>query len=139
MIAYSRPRSMYTESGGIGLRIPAFCSAVGRVLLAGLPAERRAANLAAVQPTALTPHTVTDPGKMVALIEEIDTAGYALAEQEVELGFRSLAVPVRRRNGNVEFALNIGMSVHRVPLGEMQGRFVPLLQEAAERLRGQLL
>jgi IclR family pca regulon transcriptional regulator len=94
---------------------------------------------AAITPEAITPKTVTDPVLLRKMLEQVDDEGFALAEQEAELGFRSLAVPVRRQTGEVQFALNVGMSVHRAPFDTMRSRFVPLLREAAERLQEQLL
>lgn len=138
MIAYARPRRLYGESIGIGLRIPAYCSAVGRVLLAGLPADARAQLLGTIEPRALTPRTETDRSAITGHVLAAGKAGFAIVEEEVETGFRSMAVPVRRLGGRVEFALNIGMSALRSPASDMQERFLSVLQEQAAIWQRQL-
>lgn len=138
MVAYARPRSMYLQGGGIGLRIAAHCTAVGRVLLAGLPAEDRKAFIARDPMEAMTPRTLTDRSVLARLLEVVAAQGFALVEDEAELGFRSIAVPVWRRDGRLGFALNVGMPTMRCTLEEARERFVPVLFEEAKRL-GQLL
>jgi IclR family pca regulon transcriptional regulator len=139
MIAYATPRRMYMDSAGVGLRLPAYCSAVGRVLLAGLPDDRREAYLKRLQPRAVTPRTVTGKPALRKILADVEESGFALAEEEAELGFRSLAVPLRRVGGQVGFALNTGTSVHRSSAAEMKARFLERLQAEGERLRKQLL
>jgi IclR family pca regulon transcriptional regulator len=131
MIAYAAPRRMYMDAPGIGLRLPAYCSAVGRVLLAGLPAPQLEQYLKQVRPQAITPRTVTDKTKLRKILTRVQSDGFALAEEEVEIGFRSLAVPVSRVGGTVAFALNTGMHLERRSAKEMQSTYLPrLLQEA---------
>ena len=137
MIAYATPRRMYGETGGIGLRMPAYSAAVGRVLLAGLPAERRDAYLKKLNPVAITPHTVTDKPTLKRILAQVDAEGYALAEEEAELGFRALAVPIVHPTGGVRFALNVG-SLIRSSHRDIRD-YLPILQETARRLESQLL
>jgi len=66
-------------------------------------------------------------------------SGFALADQEVEIGFRSLAVPLRKRDGRVIAALNIGVHSERTPLKAMHGRFFQSLQTLADELQQQLI
>ena len=139
MIAYATPRRMYMDAAGIGLRLPAFCSAVGRVLLAGLPEPQRDNFLEQLQPQALTPRTVTDKGELRRLLTQVTTDGFAIAEEEAELGFRSLAVPVRRVGGTVAFALNTGMRVERSSAAAMQATYLPRLLAEAQLLEKELL
>lgn len=139
MVAYARPRAAYMESGGVGLRIPAFCSAVGRVLLAGLPAVKRQAYFADLQPVAQTPRTVTDKDALEVLVQRADQEGFALADEEAELGFRSLAVPLRNLSGEVAFALNVGAPVGRMTADAMQALYWPRLRDEAAQLQRQLL
>jgi IclR family pca regulon transcriptional regulator len=139
MVAYARPRRFYADSVGIGLRLPAYCSAVGRVLLAGLPAGDATALLARIEPEPITPRTEIDRGLIGQRIDAVRAQGFALVEEEVELGFRSMAVPVRRLGGRVAFALNIGMSALRSPVEEMRERYLAVLQEQAATLQQQLI
>jgi len=139
MIAYATPRRMYLDARGIGLRLPAFCSAVGRVLLAGLPDAQRAAFLASLQPRALTPRTITDKQELAKILTRVGTVGFAIAEAEAESGFRSLAVPIRRMGGPVVYALNTGMTIERGSSKLMQENYLPRLQREAASLGEQLL
>ncbi len=138
MVAYAAPRRMYLEAPGIGLRLPAYCSAVGRVLLAGLPAAQLERYLKQLRPQAITPRTVVDKTKLRKILSQVAVEGFALAEEEVELGFRSLAVPVRRTGGAVAFALNTGMHLERRSAQVMQQQYLPRLLEEAQAL-GKLL
>ncbi|MEU6573186.1 IclR family transcriptional regulator C-terminal domain-containing protein [Streptomyces sp. NPDC046805] len=100
----------------VGTRFPAYAASMGRVLLAGLPAPERAARIgdAALRP--LTPHTVTDPDRLAVLLDRVAHDGYALVEEELEEGLRSLAVPVRDHTGRMVAALNVAMHIsHRTP------------------------
>jgi IclR family pca regulon transcriptional regulator len=137
MVAYATRRRMYGEGGGVGLRIPAYCTAVGRVLLAGLSADERAAFLDRIAPTKITPHTVTDKAELARILDDVARQGFALVEEEAELGFRSLAVPIISRTGGVRYALNAGALI-RSPTEDMRSLLAPL-QEAARRLQSQLL
>lgn len=136
MIAYASPRRIY-EGSGVGLRMPAYCSAVGRVLVAGLPAEQRDAYLRRLAPTAVTPRTITDKGQLRRIFTQVDQDGYATAIEEVEAGFRSLAVPIVHAAGLVRYALNVGRLVS-APDDDL-GRFLPILKSAARDIQTQLL
>jgi len=138
MVAYARPRSIYMLGGGIGLRIPAHCTAVGRVLLTGIAPADRDAFLDTVPLTPATPRTVTDRSVLDALLWRIGIEDHAMVEEEAELGFRSIAVPLRRRDGRVGFALNIGMPIARASSDEALALFLPILRAEAARL-GDLL
>jgi IclR family pca regulon transcriptional regulator len=132
MIAYATPRRMYMDASGIGLRLPAFCSAVGRVLLAALPDGKRDAFLKRLNPRPVTPRTVTDKRELKKILAQVSQGGFAMAEAEAELGFRSLAVPIRRVGGRVAYALNTGMPIERCTSRVMQATYLPrLLSEAA--------
>lgn len=127
-------RKVMTVSLGVGARLPAFCSSMGRVLLSGLSDAELSAWLAACQPTAHTAHTVTDPGELRRLIEEVRHQGYSYVEQELELGLCSVAVPVRNRQGQVAAALNVGMRFHADALARVHDVLIPALRETADSL-----
>jgi IclR family pca regulon transcriptional regulator len=88
---------------------------------------------------ALTPQTVTEPGALLELISADRNQGYSLVDREAEPHFRSISVPVRRYDGVIAAAINMGAHVDRVPAQELIDRFLPLLREAAEKVRSQLL
>ncbi|MBP0492299.1 IclR family transcriptional regulator domain-containing protein [Pararoseomonas indoligenes] len=138
-VAYGQPARLMPVNTMIGTRLPAHCTALGRVLLAALPAGMAEALIAAHPPAAVTPRTETDPARLGAAIDAARAEGHALVEEEMELGFVSLAVPLRRYDGRVVAALNIGApaALHtRVALAET---FLPLLREEAAELQAQLL
>ncbi len=123
---------------GVGSRLPAFCTSMGRGLLANLPESELEACLSGLQLTRYTERTVVDGDKLREILRLVRRAGYAIVDQELELGLRSVAVPVRTPAGNVAAAVNIGTQAQRVTLAEMQSRFLPHLRAAAQEL-GMLL
>jgi IclR family pca regulon transcriptional regulator len=139
MIAYATPRRMYMEAAGVGLRLPAFCSAVGRVLLAGLPPSERDRFIRQLRPKAITERTETNKTRLRAILDQVAADGFAIAEEEAELGYRSLAVPLRRAGGAVAFALNTGMHVDRGTRDSLRSTQLPRLLEAAAQLNAQLI
>jgi IclR family pca regulon transcriptional regulator len=136
MVAYATPRRLY-HGGGLGLRMPAYCSAVGRVLMAGASSEERDAYLKRLTPTLVTRHTVTDKAALRRILNQVEQDGYALASEEAEEGFRSLAVPIVHPSGGARYALNIGRVVS-APTDDLT-RFLPILKEAARELQAQLV
>lgn len=135
MVAHASPPRFLSSAPGIGFRVPAFCSALGRALISGLNADAHSGYLAGLQTKPLTPKTVTDKAELAKIIEKTSRDGYALSDQEAELGFRSLAVPVRRFDGRVVAALNVGVRVERATPKQMKDAFLPALLKAAEDLR----
>lgn len=118
----------------VGARLPAWCTSLGRVLLADLPPEALGAFLDAVPADPLTPHTITDRAALAAEIARCGEQGFSLVDEELELGLRSLAVPVRDRSGRVVAALNVSTQSSRFTAAEMQDRLLPALREAARRI-----
>ncbi|MBB5693509.1 IclR family transcriptional regulator domain-containing protein [Muricoccus pecuniae] len=138
-VAYGQPARLVPANTMVGARLPAYATALGRVLLAALPEEALAPLLRALPPRALTPRTETDPARLLDAIRAAGAEGHALVEEEVELGFRSLAVPLRRYDGRVVAALNIGTSVAGMDARGMRERLLPLLRAEAEGLSAQLV
>ena len=118
----------------VGTRLPAYCTSMGRVLLAGLAPEERTALLSASDIRALTPKTVTDRTLLAKAIEEAAANGYAIVDEELELGLRSIAVPLRDRSGAVVAAINVSTQSARISVDEMRRDFLPLLMNAAARI-----
>jgi len=139
MIAHASPQRVLPVSGQIGFRLPAFATALGRVLLAALDDRALDKFLARLKPEKINKLTVTDKAQLRKIILGVRKSGFALADQEVEIGFRSLAVPLRKRDGRVIAALNIGVHSERTPLKAMHGRFFQSLQTLAGELQQQLI
>jgi IclR family pca regulon transcriptional regulator len=118
----------------IGSRLPAYCTSMGRVLLAHLPTDQLEQYLARVVLTPHTTRTVTTVDKLLLLLRNVRRNGYALVDQELEVGLRSLAVPVYAPSGRVVATLNLSGSAPRMPVNDMQTRFLPTLRNAANEL-----
>lgn len=138
-VARATPARILTVGLEIGYRLPASSTAVGRVLLAGLSDPELDASLSRAQPSALTDRTVTDPNVLKALILEARAQDYAIVDQEVERGFRSIAVLVRRRNGRPSCALHIGLHVDGTSLDDTKETFLPVLRAAAQEAEPMLV
>jgi IclR family pca regulon transcriptional regulator len=91
----------------VGTRFPAYATSMGRVLLAAQPEDWRRTYLRTAHFEALTPWTETDPAKLASLLAKVAKEGCALVDQELEQGLRSLAVPLRDKEGTVVAALNL--------------------------------
>jgi IclR family transcriptional regulator, pca regulon regulatory protein len=123
---------------GIGSRLPAYCSAMGRVLLAGLPPSELEDYLAQVTLTPLTNRTITNPEQLKTVLDDVRRAGHAVVDQELEIGLRSIAVPVKGLSGEIAAAMNVGTHASRASISEMKVRFLPHLATAAQQLSSQL-
>ncbi|PNG92243.1 hypothetical protein SMF913_27708 [Streptomyces malaysiensis] len=122
----------------IGTRFPAYATSMGRVLLAGLDADARAAHLADVRPRPLTRHTVTSVPELARVVERAAAEGHALVDQELEEGLRSLAVPVRDARGRVVAALNVATHAGRGTAESVRGELLPALRATAARIEADL-
>src|SRR5208282_4259279 len=119
---------------GIGSRLPAYCTSMGRVLLAGLPAAELEAYLSRVPLVKLTGRTVSTADELKAALQAVRRDGYCVVDQELEIGLRSIAVPVHDRVGRAVAAINVGTQSSRVSVSEMESRFLPPLRAAAHEL-----
>jgi IclR family pca regulon transcriptional regulator len=135
----STNRRIMSVDLGIGTRLPAYCTSMGRVLLAHLPAADVDAYLCRVKMIQYTPRTLATPDKLRRELASVRRAGHAVVDQELELGLRSIAVPVRDPLGHVVAAMNIGTQASRVSLAEMEKSFLRELQAAASELGQSLL
>lgn len=116
-----------------GSRLPAYCTSMGRVLLAALPPDEARARLASQPLKALTDRTVTNIDALMAEIETVRSRGYALIDQEVEIGLRSLAVPLKTVRGKTVAALNVGLAATQEPVERLVERYLaPLTVVQAE-------
>jgi IclR family pca regulon transcriptional regulator len=139
MIARAIPRQLVAVGTGIGYRVPALASSLGRVLLAALPPDELDTYLSARSPRTATARTVTDKRTLRALIDRARSDGFAYVDEEVEAAFHSVAVPLRRWDGRVVAALNVGTNNARLPKDTMLGPVLRRLQAAAQELRPQLI
>lgn len=119
---------------GVGSRLPAFCTSMGRILLADLAPEKLEELLTETEFTRYTERTVTNAEKLRQILRTVQRNGYSIIDQELEHGLRSLAVPIRNPTGKVVAALNVGAHAQRVSLQDLVMRFLPHLKAAAQEL-----
>jgi IclR family pca regulon transcriptional regulator len=117
-----------------GSRVPLYCTSMGRVLMAGRSSEEQASYLRQTELVALTPNTRIDPATLRSIFAHVHEEGHAIVDQELEIGLRSIAVPVMGINGVIA-AINVGTQAARISLPELRSRFLPPLLRVARELR----
>jgi IclR family pca regulon transcriptional regulator len=115
----------------VGTRLPAYCTSMGQALVAHLAPDALDEYLATVQLVARTERTITTVAKLREALEQVREAGFAALDQELEVGLRSIAVPVFDRRGNAVAAINVSTHASRASLEEMKARFLPPLRACA--------
>lgn len=118
-----------------GTRVPAWCTANGRVLLAAWPQDAVQAWIAQQALTERTPHTVTEPAQLAAEIAAVRERGHAAVDQEFEPGLRTVSVPLLNFKGETVAALNVSVHASRMEMDELQEAALPPLRQAQAHLR----
>ncbi|MGE4241444.1 IclR family transcriptional regulator domain-containing protein [Ramlibacter sp.] len=119
----------------LGARLPAHATSTGRVLLAAMGKAAFTHWMKGRELARLTSHTLTDPKKFRALIDEVRSRDYAVARDEHELGVHALAVPLRDMRGHVVAAINVVAAPERLGSETTQKDLISLLMDAARELR----
>jgi IclR family pca regulon transcriptional regulator len=115
----------------VGTRLPAYCTSMGRVLLSGLPEQELRRFLDRADLRRLTEKTVTDRRALFAIIRKAAADGFALVDEELEIGLRSIAVPIRDRSAGIVAAVNVSTQSARFSAAGMKRRILPHLRQAA--------
>jgi len=123
-----------TVALGVGARLPAYPTSMGRVLLSGLSEDELTSYLETLQTEALTDRTVTSSEALRAAIHRAREDGYALVDQELELGLRSIAAPIRNSRGHIIAALNVSAHASRSTPASLCTEVLPHLQQAAAQI-----
>jgi len=131
-------RKIMRNSLGVGSRLPAYCTSLGRMLLAGLPDDEVMRLLEASELEARTKHTITDVDALLAKVQQARRQGWCMINQELEEGLVSLAAPIVNRAGRTVAALNISGQVNRTTPRQMQEGMLPALREAAREVSQRL-
>jgi len=137
-LVHCGPPRVMTVGVSVGTRLPAHCTSGGRVLLAALPDPELDRFLLKARIQAHTPRTITDRAVLAAVIRKVRRDGFALINEELEPGLRSLAVPVRSRSNTVVAAINTGIHAARISESQMLERILPVLRESATALGRQI-
>ncbi|GAA4571069.1 IclR family transcriptional regulator [Planotetraspora kaengkrachanensis] len=122
----------------IGTRFPAHCTSLGRVLLAWLTPEEIDAALERSPLERLTPRTTTSPAALRAELDRVRGQGWAMVDQELEEGLRSIAAPIRDRGGRVVAAVNVSSHASRTTLESVRRDLLPPLLATAARIEADL-
>lgn len=131
-------RKVMTITIGVGARLPAYCTSMGRALLANRDDETLSRWLRALKPQTRTRFTLTDRSGLRKELERVRSQGYAYVEQELEEGLCSVAVPVHGRSGEAIAALNVGMPFTVGARTRALKVVLPALRAAAQRIERQL-
>lgn len=118
-----------------GTRVPAYCTANGRVLLSTMPPAELDDWLSRQTLSPLTPHTITEGERLRGELSRVRTQGYAAVDQELELGLRTLSVPLKSYRGEVLAAMNISVHAARVTMDQLVSECLPALLQAQASLR----
>lgn len=127
-------RRIMTIALGVGSRLPAYATSMGRVLLADLPEDELDRYLADNAFERLTERTLTDPAELRAELSKVNEQGWAFVDQELEIGLRSIAAPIKRADGRVVVAVNVSAAAPRVTVEEFRERLLPALLQTAEAI-----
>ena len=123
---------------GVGSRLPAYCTSMGRMLLSALPPDQMMAVLQASERSARTRYTLTDPDELAAKIAQVRKQGWSMVNQELEEGLVSMAAAITDRTGQTVAALNISGQANRTSAKVMQETMLPALLETAQRISERL-
>jgi IclR family pca regulon transcriptional regulator len=138
-VARSAASRILAAGLSVGSRLPAYCTSMGRVLLASLPDDQLNTYLRSLKPKSYTPKTLTRIPQIKRAIIQVRKDGYAVVDEELEAGLRSIAVPVFTRSNHVVAAINVGTHVSRIDRIALIRRCLPALRQGAHSLRQVLI
>ena len=134
-IARASHRRVMSISLAVGSRLPAYCSSMGRVLMAALPPAEARQRLQAAARKKITPQTITGLEALITELVRVREQGYAIIDQELEAGLISIAVPVTDMGGAVVAAINCGTHTSRLTITALRKMVLPKLLAAQAELR----
>ncbi|MBZ9603032.1 IclR family transcriptional regulator domain-containing protein [Phyllobacterium chamaecytisi] len=134
-VAHTAPRRVMSVGMMPGSRLPAHCTAMGRVLLSALPDAEARAKLDASDLSPRTQQSLTDAGQIMDCIAKIRIDGYSYVDQELEIGLRAIAVPVYNARGRIVAALSTGVAAFLATPEELVTRYLPALLKTQEGVR----
>ena len=138
-VASSTPPDRFVSiSVSVGGRTPAHAVSSGRILLALLPEDEQLAYLDKVKLQRFTPNTITSKVKLRGELEDARVKGYSIVDQELEIGLRSISVPIRDQAGRVIAALNVACPSSRITPDDMRSDILLELQAASQEITANL-
>ena len=133
-IARAEAEHIVSTGVRVGARLPAYCSATGRVLLSQFSDKEVLQRIGRKPLPRRTSHTLTTTSELLAEIRSVREKGYAVSDEELELGLRALAVPVVGPNDEIIAAISVSAASARVRSADLRRRFVPVLRTFASML-----
>jgi IclR family pca regulon transcriptional regulator len=122
----------------IGTRMPAHYTSMGRVLLAGLTQQELRNYFESVKPHRYTENTILKKAQLMTEIDKVRKQGWAIVDQELELGLRSIATPITAQSGRVVAAINISTTIQSHTLESMRKKILPNLLESSQAISSDL-
>jgi IclR family pca regulon transcriptional regulator len=122
----------------VGSRLPAYCTSLGKVLLAFLPPEQQRARVQRIAFTRRGPNTLTTRPAFVAELKRIRTDGFAINNEELAYGLRSIAAPVLAHDGSPAAAINLAVHATMLSLDDLVKRWSPQLRQTAGEISARL-
>jgi len=138
-VARSATKRWMSTNLQIGAKLPAYCTSLGRVLLAYRPFSEVKKILEEEELKSYTPYTITDLDILQKELIKIRENGYTINNQELEIGLLSSAAPMFNSKGEVIAAINISMSSARVSLNELKQKFIPILIKVSKQISNALM
>ena len=138
-IARSSRRRMASLHRDVGTHLPAFCTSMGRILLAALLPKEFDKFLATAKLERHTPRTVTDPGALREIITAVAHDGFCEVNQEFEMDLLSIAIPVRNTTGTIVASMNVSTNAGRTTRKHLRGPILSAIREAAADMRPLLI
>ena len=133
-LARAKSSSVMSPRFNVGGRLPAYCTSIGHVLLASLPPDVLESRLREVRFVPYTQRTIASPEQLREHLDGVREDGFSIADQQLETGFRTIAVAVRNRAGAVVAGINVIVPVGRASVAQMQARYFEPLMQTAEKL-----
>ncbi|HET9046896.1 MAG TPA: IclR family transcriptional regulator C-terminal domain-containing protein [Casimicrobiaceae bacterium] len=133
-VARSISSRILSTTLNIGRRMPSYCSAIGRAVLGTWTPQALDPYLARITPYPFTRHTITSKDALRQVFANAARTGYAIADEQMEPGFCTMAVPARDSAGAVVGGINVVLRAGRVPVRGMPARYLGALQHAANEL-----
>jgi len=137
-VARASVRTLVRLEAHVGSRFPAYATSTGRVLLAGLSANRLEAYFKTAKLEALTDRTVVDPARLRQLVEDCRRAGYSAVEDELAYGVVALGVPVFDHDRRVVAALNTSSHSRKITRAKLIRDRLAMLQDASRQISADL-
>ena len=123
----------------VGSRLPSYCSATGKALLAYLPQPDLDRLLDRMELVQRGPRTLTDKKSLIRELEKVRCTNIATNDEELESALRSIAAPIRSRSGQVVAAVNLAIPWSPAAMSELVSRLGPTVRAAANRIAAQVV